>query len=145
MKQTITWPALVCFSSVIATLSTGCGMVSTASNPFWSLAVELKRGSIGDFYPMVKGTITRKSASASSSGTSSVTRFYSDDYQTLISEEKQTLGADLAKDGSKEVDISSLSAYLKPASGCKAKICVEFKAEESNIEEFKKMGCLEGS
>ena len=145
MKQIINWSALMCFGSAMVVFSTGCGLTSTASNPFWSLAVELKRGGIGDFYPTVKGTITRKSSAASSSGTSSVTRFYSDDYQTLISEEKQTLGADLAKDGVKEVDISSLSAYLKPASGGKAKICVEFKAEESNIEDFKKMGCLEGS
>lgn len=94
------------------------------------------------FYAEVSGTATLNQALAAY-GTTAEVRYFSDEYETLIEATSETIGGDLDEAGTtQEFAITHYKVYVEPAIDGYARVCAEFRADDSNLEDWTRAGCL---
>lgn len=94
-------------------------------------------------YADVSGTVALDS-SLSAGPTTATVRFYSDDYATIIASTTAEIGGALETiDDSQGFDITDYEVFVLPAYGGFAKVCAEFRADESNVSDYQRVGCIE--
>ena len=112
------------------------------SDADWQVAgLEIARDRLN--YAEVSGTVTLQTSYAGL-GTQAEARYYEDEYQTLIVTGSDYVGGDLEEEGETQAfEITHYQVYVTPAIGGYDKVCAEFRADDSNFEDWKRVGCLE--
>lgn len=136
---------LVLAIATMAALILACGGGDKGDGGEWEISeLTLSTGEI--YYAEVTGTVTLQDEFGAIYGTTAEVRYYEDDYETLITEISETIGEDLEDEGSKQsFELSSYEVYMLPALDGLDYVCVEFRADDSNYEDWEQIGCLEGT
>lgn len=139
MKLRLAIPAALILISSLA--CSGSGSDDTAGSDATWLVEGLAIGSDSLNYAVVSGTVTLQDDFATA-GTGAEVRFYSDEYETLIVEDSDTIGADLDDAGTtQEFSLQHYEVYVQPATGGYDRVCAEFRADDSNYEGWTEVGC----
>lgn len=142
-------PRLTTLSGIVATMlliSLGCAAPtgSDSSDPAtdaeWGIdGLTLGPDSLN--YAEVSGTVTMLDQYAGF-GTTAEVRYYSDDYETLIVSTERTIGGDLQEVGETQAfEITHYEVYVQPATGGYERVCAEFRADDSEAEDWTEVGC----
>lgn len=139
MKLHLSVPVALVVLSSLACSGTGDD-TGSGSEATW-LVEGLTIGPDSLNYAVVSGTVTLQDDFATA-GTGAEVRFYSDEYETLIVEDNDTIGADLDDAGTtQEFSLQHYEVYIQPAMGGYDRVCAEFRADDSNYEDWTEVGC----
>jgi len=140
LKLRILAPTILVLLSSLACAGVGTDDSGSAADATWRVD-DLDIGPDGLNYAVVSGTVTLQDDFAAS-GTTAEVRFYSDEYETLIVEDSDTIGGDLEDAGTtQEFSVQHFEVYVQPATGGYDRVCAEFRADDSNYEEWTEVGC----
>jgi hypothetical protein len=138
MKLRVCLPVTLLLLSSLA--CSGADDTGAAADTTWSVdGLAIGRDSLN--YAVVSGTVTLQDDFAPA-GTGAEVRFYSDEYSTLIVADSDTIGRDLEGVGTTQAfEMSHYEVYVQPATGGYDRVCAEFRADDSNYEEWTEVGC----